>query len=139
MTTLRDITAEIVDQIGALAGIRAAPDDVPDAIPAMPFLATSIPSGRISYMPAGMMTFLVTVRISLHVARNERGLERAIREADDYSINVPNAIYAALGSYSAIQTVGEIAFTQGSIGWNEQPTFGFVWDIQDVKLQVAVT
>ena len=139
MATLQEAIDEIQDQIGAISGIRGAPDEPPDSINAFPFAVAYVESGEYYIGPPQVMTGLHTVVVESHVARKD--LERDVARAMPYAKAIPNAIFAALtnSTFTAFQTLGAIAYEFGPLDWGDVQTIGFRFRLEGVKSQDEIT
>lgn len=139
MATLQLAIDQIQDEVGALSGIRGAPDEPPDSINVFPFAVCYARSGSYYIGPPDVMTGLHTIVLELHVARKD--LARDVATAMGYAKSIPNAIYSALkdGSLTAISTLGDIRYEFVPMTWAGQDTIGFRFYIEEVKTQDAIT
>lgn len=131
----------VIDLVGAVTGIRYAPDEPPDSVSVYPFV-TAFPGPGTHEYTAGSATYerltLFTIVVQLHVAR--RDLERDYRELIPYADSIPNAIMSDLTFGGTVQTFGIIE-TDGLVPlrWGETDTLGYEYRITDVKIRTSVT
>ena len=139
MATLQAIIDEIQDQVGAISGIRGAPDEPPDSINAFPFAVCFVDTGEYLIGPPQVMTGLHTIIVELHVARKD--LERDVQRAMVYAKSIPNAIFAAhaASTFTAFQTLTTITYEFGPLDWGDLQTIGFRFRLEGVKSQDAIT
>ena len=139
MATLQAIIDEIQDQVGAISGIRGAPDEPPDSINAFPFAVAYVDVGEYHIGPPNLMTGLHTIIVELHVARKD--LERDVGRAMVYAKSIPNAVFAALkdSTYTAFQTLERITYEFGPLDWGDLQTIGFRFRLEGVKSQDEIT
>ena len=139
MATLQEIIDEIQDQVGAISGIRGAPDEPPDSIHAFPFAVAYVDGGEYHIGPPQVMTGLHTVIVELHVARKD--LERDVARAMPYAKAIPNAIFSAHtdATFTAFQTLERITYEFGPLDWSGLQTIGFRFRLEGVKSQDEIT
>ena len=139
MATLQAIIDEIQDQVGAISGIRGAPDEPPDSINAFPFAVAYVESGEYLIGPPQVMTGLHTIIVELHVARKD--LKRDVAQVMLYAKSVPNAIFAAHAdsTFTAFQTLTGIRYEFGPLDWGDLQTIGFRFRLEGVKSQDEIT
>lgn len=131
----------VIDLIGAVTGIRYAPDEPPDSVTVWPFI-TAFPGPGTHEYTAGSSSqerlTLMTIVVQLHVARQD--LARDYRELIPYADSIPNAIMSDLTFGGTVQTFGVIE-TDGLVplAWGEQATLGYEFRITDVKIRTTVT
>ena len=143
MATLQQAIDEIAADLGALTGIRGAPDEAPEQISVFPFLVTYASSGEWESDVPGNKRGLHTITVELHVARKD--LPRDIAGAMAYSDSIPNALLKAIATTAGdrfnntIQTFNRVTYTFGTLGWAGVDTIGFRFRIEGVKMQSAIT
>lgn len=138
MATLQDFIDQVQDAVGALSGIRGAPDEPPESINVFPFAVAYARDGTYEQQK-GMMKGLHNVVVELHVARKD--LARDVQAAMGYAKSVPNAILDAQedGNLAAASWLGRISYTFGPMAWAGQETIGFRFVIEDVRTEDAIT
>lgn len=143
MATLQQVIDEIQADLGALTGIRGAPDEAPEQINKFPFIVCYPLSGEWHSDIPGAKIGLHTIAIALHVARKD--MPRDIQKAMAYAESIPNALLKVVATQSGdrfnnkIETFDRITYTFGSIGYGGTDTIGFVFQIQGVKMQSNIT
>lgn len=129
---------EAVQQIvGALPGIRQAPELPPEQANAYPFLVCYPADGRWEGGPAGAKKGLHTLVLELHVQRVD--LPRAVGAALAYAEAIPNALLADPTLRGTVSTFGAIQYQFGPLRYGDKDTLGFRFRITDIKQQSAVT
>ena len=133
--TLQTAIAQLQTTLGALTGIRNAPEYPPDNASAFPFIiAYAGPGGFTAGEPAGMMKYLGSIVIDLHLARKD--LPRDVEKAMAYHDSIPDAILGDTTLGGTISTCGEVR-TSGLIflKYAETDTIGIRFTIENVKIQ----
>jgi len=138
MATLQKAIDQIQTEVGAISGIRAAPDEPPDQISVYPFAVCFADNGTYDIGPPEVMTGLHTITLELHIARKD--LTRDVQKAMVYAKSIPNAIYKGFtdGNLAAIATLSTIRYEFGALGWGGIDTLGFRFFIEGVKTQDAI-
>lgn len=140
MASLQDAIDAVQDIMGALTGIKAAPDEPLEQFSQFPFAVCYADHGEWDFGPAGDRKGLHTLVLELHVARKD--LPRDIAAAMAYSDIIPNALLkdpTLAGTVSTI--VGPLVYTFGPMGYGnaDKPnTLGFRFMIT-VKMQATIT
>lgn len=136
---LSDAIGEIQELIGALTGIRTAPD-TPDESVVFPAALTYLARGTFQNGPPEVMTGLHDIAIEIHVARGG-SLARAVAECMPYAESVPDALWGALrdGTITELQTWGSIDYVFGPAVWGGVPTVAFTFTMRGAKTQEAIT
>lgn len=143
MATLQQVIDAIQDDLGALTGIREAPDEAPENMNVFPFVVVYPSSGEWRSDIPGNKIGLHTLTVELHVARKD--LPRDIQKAMAYSESIPNTLLKAVASTSGdlfastISTFDRITYTFGPLGWAGVDTLGFRFQVIGVKMQSAIT
>jgi len=133
---LQDAIAKVQELAGAVSGIRAAPEYLPESINIFPFLVCYAGSGSFEIAPAGVMKGLHNIILELHVARQD--LPRDTKNVMQYSDSIPQAIMADPTLGGTVSTIGSISYTFGGMQYGTQQTLGFRFTIQSVKLQTVI-
>jgi hypothetical protein len=89
MPAIQAVVEQIQDAMGALEGMKSAPDSPPESIDAFPFAVSYEGPGSWDYY-AGGKRWLGQIYTELHVARKD--LPRDIQQIAFYSDKVPGAI-----------------------------------------------
>jgi hypothetical protein len=143
MATLQQAIDAIQADLGALDGIRGAPDEAPESINVFPFVVCYPSSGEWRSDIPGAKIGLHTITVELHVARKD--LPRDIQKAMAYSESIPNALLKAVATTAGdrfagtIATFDRITYTFGPLGWGGMETFGFRFQISGVKMQSDIS
>lgn len=133
---LQDAIAKVQEIAGAVDGIRAAPEYVPEEINVFPFLVCYAGNGSYDFAPAGVMKGLHNIILELHVARKD--LPRDVEKAMKYADNIPLAIMDDPTLGGTVSTIGVITYTFGMLGYGTTETIGFRFMIQNVKVQTTI-
>jgi hypothetical protein len=138
MATLQAFVDQVQDAVGALSGIRGAPDEPPEQIAAFPFAVAYVRDGSYEEKQ-GTLLGNHTVVVELHVARKD--LARDVAAAMGYAKSIPNAIYDARrdGSLTSSSHLGRISYTFGPMNWAELATLGFRFVIEDVRTEDTIS
>jgi len=141
MAAVQTVIGEIMDLMGALSGVKAAPDYPPEDMNSFPFIVAYEGPGMWMWGTAGgtygEKKALLSIIVELHVAR--QNLPNDAQRASYYSDAIPNAIMKGIrtdflnNSIDAIQqidTTGLIA-----LKWGETDTLGYRFTIQGIKIR----
>ena len=137
MASIRDAVAQIQENVDAVSGMRAAPTDPPESIRYFPFAVSYLEGGTWEVGPAGIKTGLHTIVCEVHVAR-KNDLAREVKKAMDYSDNIPNDLLDDITLGGTVETIVEMRYDFGPMGWGGVDTVGFRFYIT-VKMQSAIT
>lgn len=139
MATLQAAIDEIQAQVATVSGIRAAPDEPPEAINAFPFAVCYASSGRYSIGPPDVMHGMHSIILEVHVARVD--LARDVGRAMGYAKSIPNRVFYALkaGTLPALETIGAIRYEFGAMMYAGQKTLGFRFTLENVKTDDLIT
>ena len=141
--TVVDALREIQAEVASIPGIRRAPQYIEDGAPPFPFVFAYPINGDLKYAPARTMTGLHNIVLEFHVARKD--LARDVEKAFPYIDSIPKKIMQALQErrFSTINTFGgtetNISYEFGPLAWAGQETIGFIFTINNVKLQAEVS
>lgn len=132
----------VMDLVGAISGIRKAPDAPPEDMSVFPF-AVAWPGETHHEYTAGSATSerlsLMTIVVQLHIARKV-DLPREYATAIPYADSIPNAIMGDVTLGGTAQTFGYIDASELQVmKWGETDTIGFEFRIYDVKIRTSVT
>lgn len=133
--TLQAAITQLQTTLAALTGIRAAPEYPPEDAAAFPFLIAYAGQGQFNAgEPAGMMKYLGTIIIDLHIARKD--LPRDTAKAMVYHDLIPNEILSDTTIGTTVSTCGPVR-TSGLIfmKYAEVDTLGIRFTIDNVKIQ----
>lgn len=137
--SLQDCIDDVQDHMAAISGIRAAPHEPPEDTAVFPFCAAYAGPGEFrTGEPAGMMKYLGSIIVDLHLARKD--LPRDVERVMTYHESIPNDILedTTLGGHAQtsgpVSCSGLIAMEYGGV-----QTIGLRYTIQNVKIQQAFT
>lgn len=143
MALIQDAINEIMDLVGALSGMKAAPDYPPEDASVFPFAIAYEGAGSWEFGAAGgnygEKKALLSVVVEVHVARVD--LPRDAQKAVFYSDAVPNAIMKGvrnnllnntIDAMGNIETSGLIAMAYGS---KEINTLGYRFICKNIKIR----
>jgi hypothetical protein len=127
----------VQDIIGAIPGIRNAPDYPPDALNAFPFAVCYVSSGTWQFGPADDRKGLHTITLQVHWARKD--LARDVAKAMVLAETIPDALLRNPTLAGTVDTIVQpIAYTFGPLAWGGVDTIGFDFKIP-VKIQTVLT
>jgi hypothetical protein len=135
MTTLTTVLTAIQTAMGALSGIKFAPDYPPENAADFPFVTTYVDTFRGVLKPAGDFTMLYNIRVELHVAKKD--LPEDIQHLLAYPEIVANCLFKTLRDNLLAHEGIEGSF--GAMSWDAIETIGFYWVIQNVKIVTDIT
>lgn len=136
--TILAVVQAVQDIVGAVTGIRAAPDYPPDNIGGIfPISIVYPPRGNIKDGPGYLgMTALHQIVIELHFPRTD--LSKAVEASISYIDSIPNALFKDPTIGGSASTFEDIEYTFGSMSWGEPPslipTFGIRFTVNGIKL-----
>ena len=143
MATLQQAIDAIQDLMGALTGMRSAPDEPPEDMSVFPFCVAYASDGTWGgFGGAGGKKGLHTIIVEVHIQRSD--LPRDVAAAMAYSESVANALIGDPTLAGTVDTiVGDITYTFGGLGWAQAPgslpnTIGWRFQLV-VKQQSAIT
>jgi len=147
MAQIQDAINEIMDLVGALSGIKAAPDYPHEDASVFPFAIAYEGAGSWEFGAAGgsygEKKALLSIVIELHVARVD--LPRDAQKAVFYSDAIPNAIMKGVRNNmlnSKIDTMGSIE-TSGLIGMSygskDINTLGYRCGSRNIQIRSDIT
>lgn len=132
--TLQAAITQLQVTLGAIGGIRQAPEYPPEDASAFPFIVAYAGAGEFEAgAPAGMMTYVGSIIVDLHIARKD--LPRDTAKSMVYHDSIPDAILGDTTIGGTVSTCGPVA-TSGIIfmKYAEQDTIGIRFTIQNVKI-----
>ena len=136
MATLQQAIDRVQALVGAISGIREAPDEPPETMAVFPFAVAYVTGGRWDSISAGWAIGYHTIALELHVSRVD--LPRDVQEAMAYSESVANALIGDITLNDTVETITSINYTFGPIGWATVPTLGWRYEIE-VKQTQTIT
>lgn len=131
------IVQAIQDMVGAVTGIRAAPDYPPENLNGIfPVSIVYPPRGNIKGGPGYLgMTALHQVVIEIHFPRTE--LSKAVQASISYIDSIPNALFLDETLNGAASHFEDIDYEFGPMNWGEPPnmiqTFGPRFTVNGIK------
>lgn len=139
MAALQVIIDQIQAEVRAVPGIRAAPDEPPAQINQFPFAVCYAREGYFKVGPVGTLHGIHEIVLEVHVARQE--MEHDFQQVMPFAESIPNAILAAYGDgrLTGLEVLQEIRYAFGPLGWGGVPTMGFLFRINGIKTQDAIT
>ena len=139
MATLQQTIDQIQDAVGAISGIRLAPDEPPDSAPTWPIAIAYVQSGVFEPLAAEHMQGLHDIAVDLHVPHKD--LSRDVAKLMTYVKAIPNAIYGILYDGTIMTTAltfQQISYTLTTGVIAEQPTVVLRYVVEGVKTTDAV-
>jgi len=134
MMALSDAIGEVQSIVGALSGIKGAPDNPPESINQFPFSLCYAYRGewqRMSDWKKGLHTIVCEIHFS------RQNLPKAIEMAMPYAESVPNALLGNPTLNGTVDTIyDQITYEFGFLPWGGQNDvhIGFRFEIK-VKMQ----
>lgn len=135
--SLADAIADVQAKALTLPGVKAAPDNPPEAINQLPFSICYVRTlAQMELQSAGFATGLFTLIWELHFARHS--LPRAVELATPYAELFLAKIIADPKLGNTVSTVTSIRGKFGRLGWGgkEDQFIGWQFEI-DVKLRLT--
>lgn len=143
MATLDEFIQALQDDLGAITGIRKAPDYPPENLNVFPFIVVYPGKGVWESDVPGNKRWLGSVIVELHIARVD--LPRDVESALSYHESIPNALLKPVATVdgdrfaSTIATFGTIDEYFGALNWANTDTIGYRWTINGIKMQSTIT
>ena len=141
MATLNDAIIQVVRYARTLPGVREAPDYPPESLNSYPFVLGFAGGGVWRFGPAGDKKGLHSITLELHVARKD--LPKDVEKSMGFSDSIPNLLMSKLINdnkwNNTIDTFDQISYTFGPLGWGNEPTLGFRFKIENIKMQSTIT
>ena len=139
MALLKNVVAEIIDELQTIPGIRRVPDAPPETNEEFPFAVVYPLSGSFTQGPAQLQKGLHNINIELHVARIDA--PRDFTKVMDLIDEIPYQFQKLLndGGYSHLSTFGNIDYSFGPMEWAQVKTLGVIYTMTEVKVQREIT
>ena len=137
--SLQTAIADVQGTIGAITGIRAAPDYPPEDSTVYPFVVAYAGAGEFrTGEPAGALKYLGSIIVDLHVARKD--LPRDAEKAMTYHTSIPNDILEDKTLGGTADTCGPVSCSGLiAMSYGGQETLGLRFTIENVKILAAFT
>jgi hypothetical protein len=130
--TVQDVVQAIQDVVGAVTGIRAAPDYPPDSLGNLPAAITYAREGFINTGPFGIAESLHNIVIEIHFQNSD--LPKAVKTAMPYVDSIPAALTANPWLANTCETFSRISYAFGAMEWGGIQTTGIRFVIEGIKL-----
>ncbi len=136
MGTQLQIIQAIMDIVGAVSGIKEAPDFAPEQLNSFPFAVAFPSEGKHSFSVPGERLFLGNVILEIHVSRVD--LPNAVMQSIGFGDTIPAALMnftasGALPLKGTCDTFEEISQTFGELNWGDTQTLGYRFTITNIK------
>ena len=134
--SLIGIIQAIQDTVGAVTGIRAAPDYPPENLNSIfPFSVCFPDTGEYDVGPGGVSVYraLHNIRLQIHFSRTD--LPKSLEAAIPYGDSIAKALIIDPQVNDSCDTIGNITYTFGPLAWGEPAIATIGWDfvINNVK------
>lgn len=138
MTTVYDAIQQIQEVVGAVSGIRFAPDSPPNQVAHFPAAICYSRAADWSRSDATFYTALHSVVIEVHFPKED--LARAVALATPYGDLIVSALLSAFkaGTFTAFQSPGSITGEFGPMEWDSTETVGWRLVLTNIKIQGSV-
>lgn len=143
MGTQLQIIQAVMDIVGAVTGIKEAPDYAPEQLSDFPFAVAWPGEGTHGSGVVGERKFIGNVVLEVHVSRVD--LPVAIQNVIGYGDTIPNALLkfmitpGGLPLNGAADTFEDIQQTFGELNWGDTPTIGYRFTIRNIKARTNIT
>lgn len=141
-TTIKQAVHAVQDVIGALTGIRSAPEYAPDKAPPLPFSVAWGSDGTFTFGAGyGSKLGLHTIIVEVHFERIylPKAIEFSTPFIDSVSTALMQTLISATKPSDFPQTFENITYTYGSMVWGQGTgavnTFGIRFYIHGVKIE----
>ena len=135
--TLQSAISAVQAIVGAISGIRKAPDYPPEQLNVFPFAVAYSGGGNWTFGPAGDKRGLHNIVVEIHIQRKD--LPRDVSTAMGYSDSIPNNLMKSPTLSGTCDTFAGISYTFGALNYGETQTLGFRFTITGVKIQSVIT
>lgn len=129
--SLQDVINDIQDSIGAISGIKNAPDYPPENINEYPFVVAYMGTGTIDFDAPPSTKGLHSIIVELHVARKD--LPNDISIASPFVDSIPAAIMADVTLGGTVQLFENITYEFAVMRWDAVDTIGFRFTVNGVS------
>jgi hypothetical protein len=137
VTTINAVLSTLQTAVGAVSGVKFAPDDPPEDAGDFPFMVTYFEAFRAVLNTPEDFRALYDVTIELHVARKD--LPEDVNTLLPYAETVLNVIFKTMRDNSYAYE-GEITGSFGVLPrWGDTQSIGFSWTIGGVKVITSIT
>jgi hypothetical protein len=143
MGTQLQIIQAVMDIVGAVSGIREAPDYPPEQLSDFPFAVAFPSEGTHQFGVPGERLFLGNVVLEVHVSRVD--LPTAVQNSIGFGDTIPNALMAFTATAGALclngtaDTFENITQTFGELNWGDTQTLGYRFVITNIKARSNLT
>jgi hypothetical protein len=143
--TQLQIIQAVMDLVGAVGGIKEAPDYPPEQLNSFPFAVAFPSEGTHKIAVPGERMFLGNIILELHVSRVD--LPNAVMESIGFGDTIPAALFAYSTSNTSplnlplkgtCDTFESIAQTFGELNWGDTQTLGYRFTITNIKARTNV-
>ena len=137
MGTQLQIIQAVMDIVGAVSGIREAPDYPPEQLGDFPFAVAFPGEGTHSFGVVGERKFLGNVVLEIHVSRV--ALPIAVENSIGFGDTIPNALLASPTLNGAADVFESVVQTFGELNWGDTQTLGFRFIVTNIKARTNIT
>ena len=128
-TSLRGAIDAVQDAVGAVSGIRKAPDNPPDTFNVFPCAACYPHTGY--YDVDLMKTAHHDLRLLILVARKD--MDRDVKKTVPYGDSIRDALWDAHRTDRTIDITGRVSYGYGDVTWGGLLCVGWAFTIEGVK------
>ncbi|MBT7070744.1 MAG: hypothetical protein HN975_07640 [Anaerolineae bacterium] len=129
--TLQAAVEQVQDLMGAVSGVKSAPDYPPENINEYPFVVAYMGGGEIVFDTPSAYKGLHTIIIELHIARKD--LPNDIEIAAPYVDSIPAALMADATLAGTVNLFDNITYEFTEMLWDAVETIGFRFSINGVS------
>jgi hypothetical protein len=135
--TQLQIIQAVMDIVGAVSGIREAPDYPPEQLNDFPFAVAFPGEGTHQFGVAGERKMLANVVLEVHVSRID--LPSAVENSIGFGDTVPNALMNNVTLNGTADTFESILQTFGVLNWGDTQTLGWRFILTNIKARYNIT
>ena len=134
LSTIKGVVDAVQDAVGAVSGIKGAPDYPTEQAPDFPFVTTY--PGKLAAIDGSPEQFSAAwdVTVEFHLARKD--LPTEVKKSLEFSELLLNAIFAALKVGQVAHKGIEGEFTE--MVWGDVQTIGYRFTLRSVKVHTAL-
>ena len=137
MATLQDVVSEIQTAVGAVSGIRAAPEYMPEQTVTFPFSQAYVVSGEYERRKTTMVG-THSIVVAIHVAR--KNMPSDIEAVMRFAKSVPNAIWGTVDmAGTSISYITNITYTFGELFFGDVQTIGFRFVVEGIRTEDTIS
>ena len=129
--SLSDAIKQVQIIVAGVSGVKQAPQYPPEKMSEFPFAIAFPGSGTFTPDASGTKRGLHRITLEIHTAR--KNMAQDVAAIIDYGESISSALLNNLRLNSTVDTINQIAYEFGPLGYDSVLTIGFTFSI-DVKI-----